>query len=214
MTHDDQAPSNGGAQANLGQDADILNAYRVVAELHRRIPDEGQEAVDARLNLFSALTRLAELEESAGQNSAGIAARESATSIIRQVRKLVGDHVIFRLMEASQLNGRGFTLREMENWTDALDIYSELAELLDDGADGSAPALCLMAAAQDGIGDIQDTLGDTTARDAAWERARVLFQSAIHAHNKDPDGDFPIEETKGLLADTIAKQQEFLQSSS
>ena len=113
-------------------------------------------------------------------------------------------------MEASQLNSRGFTLREMENWTDALDMYTELADLMGDGADGGAWALYLMAAAQDGIGDIQDTLGDAAARDAAWERARILFQSCIHAANRDPDGEYSMEPPQTLLDDVIAKQQEFL----
>lgn len=155
MTHDEPTPSDDGAQTSPERDADILKAYREVAELCRWIPGEGQEAVDARLSLFHAFGRLAELEESIGQNAAGLAARESATSMIRQVQKLTGDHVHLRLMEASQLSSRGFTLREMENWTDALEIYNELAALLDDGADGSATALSLMGAAQDGIGDIQ-----------------------------------------------------------
>ena len=144
---------NGPASGNVGKPAEsdradveeILEAYRNVAE------------------------------EAAGEHSSGLAARESATSMIRQAHQLAGDHVALRLMEASQLNSRGFTLREMENWRDALDIYTELAELLDDGADGSYMALYLMAAAQDGIGDIQDTLGDGEARDVAWERARILF---------------------------------------
>jgi len=210
MTHDEPTPSDDGAQTSHERDADILKAYREVAERCRWIPGEGQEAVDARLSLFHAFGRHAELEESIGQNAAGLAARESATSMIRQVQKLTGDHVHLRLMEASQLSSRGFTLREMENWTDALDIYNELAALLDDGADGSATALSLMGAAQDGIGDIQDTLGDPAARDAAWERARILFQSAIHAISNDPDAVIPAQALQLMLADVIAKQGEFL----
>lgn len=210
MTHDESTPPNDGDRDGLEQDAEILKAYREVAELCRWIPGEGQEAVDAQLSLFHAFGRLAELEESIGQNAAGLAAREQATSIIRQVQKLTGDQVLLRLMEATQLNGRGFTLREMENWTDALEIYNELAVLLDDGADGSATALSLMGAAQDGIGDIQDTLGDPAARDAAWERARILFQSAIHAINTDPGAAIPVEGLQLMLADVIAKQGEFL----
>lgn len=194
-------------------DAEVLKAYRKVAELCRWIPDEGQEAVDTRLELFHAFDRLADVEESAGQNSLGLAARESATSIIRQVHQLVGDRIPVRLMEAAQLNCRGFTLREMDNWSDALVIYTELAELMDDGADGSPHALYLMGAAQDGIGDIQDTLGDPEARDAAWERARALFQSCIHAAQKtpaeereDPFGE--LDTLQRILDDVVAKQQE------
>ena len=51
------------------RDAEILEAYREVAELCRWIPGEGQEAVEARLKLFNAFNRLAEAEESAGQHS-------------------------------------------------------------------------------------------------------------------------------------------------
>jgi tetratricopeptide (TPR) repeat protein len=210
MTSNEQAPSNDSKNADPGLDGEILEAYREVAELCRWIPGEGQEAVDARLELFNAFGRLAELEESVGQNSKGLAARESATSIIRQAQQLTGDNVAIRMMEASQMNGRGFTLREMENWTDALDIYTELAELMDDGADGSAGALYLMAAAQDGIGDVQDTLGNPAARDDAWERARILFQSCIHAVERDPEAVFPFVAPRVPLDDVIAKQQEFL----
>jgi tetratricopeptide (TPR) repeat protein len=210
MTHDEQAPSNDGKQTGLEQDAEILKAYREVAKQSRWVPGEGQEAVEARINLSNAFNRLAELEERTGRNSEGLAARESATSLIHQVRQFTGEHVKLRLMEAAQLNSRGFTLREMENWKDALDIYIELAELMDDGANGTPLALYLMACAQDGIGDAQDTLGDPAARDAAWERARALFQSCIHATKTNPDPDFQMEPPHVLLDDVIAKQQEFI----
>tara|TARA_R110000868_G_scaffold11751_9_gene57320 strand:- start:4459 stop:5142 length:684 start_codon:yes stop_codon:yes gene_type:complete len=207
---------NGPASGNAGKPAEsdradveeILEAYRNVAELCRWIPGEGQEAVEARIRVYGAFDRLAALEEAAGEHSSGLAARESATSMIRQAHQLAGDHVALRLMEASQLNSRGFTLREMENWRDALDIYTELAELLDDGADGSYMALYLMAAAQDGIGDIQDALGDGEARDVAWERARILFQSCIHARNRDPEAGSGSDHLRNLLDDVIAKQKE------
>jgi tetratricopeptide (TPR) repeat protein len=210
MTDDEQTPSNDGPTANPEQDATILKAYRNVAGLCRWLPGEGQEAVEARIKLSSAFNRLAELEESEGRNSEGLAARESATSMIRQAQQITGEHVTLRLMEAAQLNSRGFTLREMENWTDALDIYTELAELMDDGANGTPWALYLMASAQDGIGDVQDTLGDPAARDAAWERARALFQSCIHATKTNADPEYQMDPPQSLLDAVIAKQQEFL----
>ena len=163
------------------------------------------EDVHTRIRLVSAYGKIAELHANEERFKQSVASRRVGIGIAREAGEQIHDNLLLRIMLGTQLNGLGFTLREMEDWRAALAVYRELADLLDDGGDGSGEFLSLMAMAQDGIGDVQDTLGDPAARDDAWERARILFQSCLHAKNWGA----PMENVEALLQDVIDKQNEF-----
>lgn len=186
--------------------------YRRAVEAQLRRIDEIRplvrahpDAAEIRIQLVGAYSEIAILHQGEGNLKQAVATRRVAIGIAKEAGNQISENLLLRAMLGTQLNGLGFTLREMEDWEAALAVYTELADLLEDGGDGSAEYLSLMAMAQDGIGDIQDTLGNPDARDDAWERSRILFQSCIHADSRG----LRRAEVQELLDDVISKQNEF-----
>lgn len=203
---DRQRPATGNKSVRAVYKAEEQARRREIGECELAVRNDWKNP-DLRHRLANAYIDLADFQLTEREFAASISTRHSVIDLLKDTRVNCADTLLLRMLQATQLNARGFTLREIGSWDAAEKDYLEIMALLEPETEVNQDLVSLMAMAQDGIGDIRDT-DDPEAQDAAWERARALFQSCLHMIDRGLPGTSQRERIENLLQDVIDKQAE------